>query len=227
MLDISGRQGVEGISEAQELSFGEDGGDVAAYGLIDSGATHALRYGTAEERNHAVAVEVELAQGTVQLWRNRLGILLSPEESTLPILPMAAITKELKCKVQWGEDGRNVHHPALGDLPIRMINGCPHLPRQLTLVLLSDLETTRANQLIAAAQARVVRAGGDQDLEECWQRLRAIAYGGEPQMLNAQEKWEWCEGLYASLATTLASLFEGMPAEQLAYAIGSNPTAME
>ena len=215
-----------GISEAQDLSFGEDDADVSAYGLIDSGATHALRYGTDEERSRSVVVEVELAQGTVQLWRNRLGVLLSAEESTLPILPMAAITKELKCKVQWGEEGCSVYHPALGDLPIRMLHGCPHIPRQLTLVLLSDLETLRANRLIAEAQARVLRAGGDQELEECWQRLRAIAFGGEPQMLNPQEQWEWCEGLYASLANTLASLFEGMPTDHLAYAIGQPDPAV-
>ena len=48
----------------------------------------------------------------------------------------------------------------------------------------------------------------------------ALLMGGEPQMLSAQDQWEWCEGLYVSLANTLASLFH------LTYATGQPDPAV-
>ena len=102
------------------------------YGLIDSGATHALRYAGWEEIAQSVQVEVELAQGKAFFHRNRVHVLLTDDPNVVPIIPMSALVTELQCKAEWSEGGLHIYHPALGSLPIRMLSGCPHLPRSLT-----------------------------------------------------------------------------------------------
>ena len=57
-------------------------------------------------------------------------------------------------------------------------------------------------------------------MTELWERLRAIAFGGEPRSLGDQDRLDWCEGLYSSLGHLLMGLFDGMPPTQLMDSIG-------
>ena len=131
-------------------------------------------------------VEVELAQGTTQLWRNRVHVLLTSAEDTMPILPMPSLTQELDCQVSWDMRGCHIRHPGLGELPAQTVQGCPHLPRSLALTLIGDVEQKRANRMIQEAQAHILRADADRSMVEAWDRLKAIARGGEPIGLPPQ-----------------------------------------
>ena len=190
-------------------------------GLVDSGATHALRCGSDAERLTCVLVDVELAQGTAKLWRNRVHVLLSDDVSLTPIIPMSSLTEELECQVHWDHQGCHIRHPGLGALPVRTVQGCPHLPRGLVLTLISDVEQKRANHMIRAAQARILGEDGERPVKEAWDRLRAIARGGEPLGLSADGVIEWAEGLYAALGHLAGSLCRGMPSHHVAEALGT------
>ena len=114
-------------------------------GLIDSGATHALRPQRPDENTDLYPeVVVSLANGnSARLKMSPGGTMLSKDPSTEPILPMGSITEALGCEVVWKENYIAVHHPIRGSLPVQMIGGCPHLPRALTLQLISELEEVK------------------------------------------------------------------------------------
>ena len=111
-------------------------------GLVDSGATHALRpQRSDEDASSYPEVVVALANGqSVRLRRSPGSAMLSGEMSIEPIIPMGALTGPLRCEIKWTSKEVAITHPEKGLLPVTMIGGCPHLPRALTLQLISELE---------------------------------------------------------------------------------------
>ena len=70
-------------------------------GLVDSGATHALREGTQEEMRAAKHVPVTLAGDEKStLCQSQLGTILMPHP-TQPLVPMGALVEVLGCSVKW------------------------------------------------------------------------------------------------------------------------------
>ena len=108
------------------------------FGLIDSGATSALRQGTRAELESAVPVEVQLAVGSTTMHVNAQGTLLT-SQPVQPILPMAALPR-LGCTIQWSDVGLSVRHPTCGLLPVRLNDTSPELPAPLLLRLIGDYE---------------------------------------------------------------------------------------
>ena len=108
------------------------------FGLIDSGATSALRQGTRAELESAVPVEVQLAVGSTTMHVNAQGTLLTPQP-VQPILPTAALPR-LGCTIQWSDVGLSVRHPTCGLLPVRLNDTSPELPAPLLLRLIGDYE---------------------------------------------------------------------------------------
>ena len=111
-------------------------------GLIDSGATHALRPLKEGEKLEGMReVTVTLATGgQTTLRMNREGTMITNNPRTEPILPMGALTKVIKCSLKWNKEGLVVRHPVRGVLPVSYEDGCPVLPRELTLQLIEEIE---------------------------------------------------------------------------------------
>ena len=98
----------------------------AEYGLLDSGATHCLRYGPPGEYAAARSVEVHLASGSTQELRmNPVGTLLSSNPEIQPILPMGLLATELGCDIRWDESACVVQHPERGKLDVVINRNCP------------------------------------------------------------------------------------------------------
>ena len=108
------------------------------YGLIDSGATSALRQGTRAELDNASSVEVQLAVGSTTMHVNTQGTLLTLNP-VQPILLMAAPPR-LGRTIQWSDAGFSVRHPTNGLLPVRLNGTSPELPTPLLLRLIGDYE---------------------------------------------------------------------------------------
>ena len=111
-------------------------------GLIDSGATHALRPLHPEERPQDLKViTVTLANGeSTQLYLSPGGVLVSSRSDIEPIVPMGLLASELGCQLLWAGDQLQVWHPARGQLQINCQEGCPQISRKLALQLIEELE---------------------------------------------------------------------------------------
>ena len=85
-------------------------------GVLDSGATHAVR---PKRKNEVVAkkIEVELAgKREVEMEMNANGTLLA-SEGTQVIVPMLAVIEELRCEVSTdGTAGMKLKHTRKGDV---------------------------------------------------------------------------------------------------------------
>ena len=108
------------------------------YGLIDSGATSALRQARDGELMKARVVQVQLAVGSTELWLLESGTLLS-DRPVQPIIPMACLPA-LGCLVNWSDKGLSICHPTRGKLPVRLTGLCPELPADLTVQSIHEYE---------------------------------------------------------------------------------------
>lgn len=82
-------------------------------GLLDGGATNALRQGTTEELSSAMEVEVGLAAGSIRLYQCvETGTLLSPQRVE-PIVSLRGLVC-LGYKIRWDENGFLTYHPQRG-----------------------------------------------------------------------------------------------------------------
>ena len=82
-------------------------------GLLDGGATNALRQGSAEEIARAVPVTVELAAGSAQLYQCvETGTLLSAQPVE-PIVPLRGLVN-LGYRIKWDSKGCLIYHDVVG-----------------------------------------------------------------------------------------------------------------
>ena len=116
-------------------------------GLVDGGATNALRTGTDQEIQNANWINVELAAGKTRLAINEHGTLLAASEVT-PIVPLGAVVSQLRCELSWDQQGVTLEHPVRGRLPVTLVKGCPMLPRALVLELILELEASEAKNRV-------------------------------------------------------------------------------
>ena len=134
--------GLQPMSEPQGISITvrvartvEEG-----FGLVDGGATNALRQASHQELLDAQPINVELAAGSTELRINDKATLLT-EQPVTPILPLGPAIQYLRCKLEWNRDQVHLVHPVRGPLPVTLVKGCPMLPRKLTLELIEELES--------------------------------------------------------------------------------------
>ena len=184
---------------ARVSSFPLSQGEGTGYGLIDSGATAALRTGSQAEIAAATAVSVQLAVGKARMFANAYGTLLTPNE-VQPILPMAFLP-DLGCSMTWTDRGCSVRHPRKGLLPVRLSHQCPELPVDLVLELIRDheefLEQKRATQVQAkTAVATALHAPVDIcDDPTSW--VRSQIHNGQ---LSMAAQAQWLARLFPELA---------------------------
>lgn len=108
-------------------------------GLLDGGATNALRVGSPEELKESVLVTVELAAGNVQLYQHPMtGTLLSTKEVE-PIVPLRGLIG-LGYRIKWDGSGCSIYHPTKGILKCWLRNGCPVVKESHALQLIGEIE---------------------------------------------------------------------------------------
>ena len=127
-----------------------------ARGLLDGGATNALRSARNEEElKNCTKTQVALALGHADLFLTPAGTLLSPGHVS-PIVPMGVLVAELGCRVSWEGETCTVTHPRRGRLPVVMINRCPELSATITEELISEIEDRRARIMQRALRLKAL-----------------------------------------------------------------------
>ena len=111
-------------------------------GLLDSGATHALRARKKGEKiDHLPKVSVMLAgDKEARMSLTPSGTILGAP-GTEPIVPMGKLTSVLDCSVSWSPEGMVVTHPRWGQLDIDLVDGCPMIAQDLALRLIEEMES--------------------------------------------------------------------------------------
>ena len=111
-------------------------------GLIDSGATHALRpLQPMEDKSEMTPVEVTLADGNKKrLMMTKEGTMVTDSVEVEPIIPMGILTAKLGCEVVWSGDQVTIRHPTRGEIDVTCVDGCPMVRRSLALELIEEAE---------------------------------------------------------------------------------------
>ena len=122
-----------------------EGGAVRALkeemGLLDTGATHAMRGKRHREIPRGEMVSVTLAGGeTVRMCMNAQGTLIHDDPEVDPIVPVGRAIKELGCILKWDGDVCTFEHPVRGPLKVEVVRGCPEISKQDALDIILDLE---------------------------------------------------------------------------------------
>ena len=135
----------------------------ADVGLVDSGATHALRpRRDGENVQKYPLVDVGLADGrAVRLRMAPGGSMIAPSPAIEPIVPMGQLTEVLGCQIVWSHGEMQLRHPEKGDIPIQMKEGCPHLAKSTALDLIAEIED---------AKVGIPKTLGEYDEEVCWMK---------------------------------------------------------
>ena len=113
--------------------------DLVATGLLDGGATNALRRGSEKEIKEATVVTVELAKGTATLYQDPITGTLYSEEPVEPIVPLRGVVG-LGYKIKWDSKGCTIFHPTHGKLSCWLRNGCPVVREGHALKLIYEIE---------------------------------------------------------------------------------------
>ena len=135
-------------------------------GLVDSGATHALREGTQEEMSVAKHVPVTLAGDEKStLCQSQLGTILMPHP-TQPLVPMGALVEVLGCSVKWTPKVLKITHPKHGNLKVSLRNRCPEIAALDALNLIQELEAKQLEQFNSQVREMELRLEAMQAEEE-------------------------------------------------------------
>ena len=112
-------------------------------GLLDSGATHALRPRLPEESLEGYrTVVITLAGDKQTTMKMSPGGVIVGDADTEPIVPMGQLVRDLGCTVQWLDTHVVISHPIRGQIPIQLCGGCPMVERSMALELIHELEGT-------------------------------------------------------------------------------------
>ena len=116
------------------------------YGLLDSGATHAMRGKKKGEKTEAYEkVKVTLADGhQVDMRMAPSGVMVMEEaEGVEPIIPMSALAGQLGYAIHWAQGKMKLTHPHRSDIKVTMCNGCPQVPKKVALKIIQEIEDGR------------------------------------------------------------------------------------
>ena len=108
-------------------------------GLLDGGATNALRRGTPQELESSDQVTVELAHGSIQLKQHPLTGTILTDHQVEPIVPLQGLI-ELGFTIRWNSQGCEIKHPSRGTINCWLRNGCPVVSENHALGLIQDIE---------------------------------------------------------------------------------------
>ena len=113
-------------------------------GLLDGGATHALRPGkNQEEWSQAAIVDMHLADGSSTKMRSKPGTLtLLAEKGTQVVAPMGAMT-EVGYMVTWSNGVCAVTYKK-NPVKVTMVAGCPTAEEEVALGVIEQMEQKKA-----------------------------------------------------------------------------------
>ena len=151
-------------------------------GLVDSGATHALRSGTEAEMQKAINVPVTLAgDEKATLQQSQLGAILVPSPSQ-PIVPMGALVEVLGCTIKWTKTDLKIWHPKHGHLKVGLRNRCPEIAALDALQLIKELEEKQLEEFNSQLQEMELRLEALQcDESKSWtEHLLTFRKDGSP-----------------------------------------------
>ena len=162
-------------------------GECQSWGLLDGGATHALRQArkgeTGEDRM------VELADGREVGMQMTEGHTLICKEATQIIVPLGALYL-LGYRIRWEEGICCIEHASRGPLPVRMRQFCPEVPTEVALRLVEELEEFNKGLLRRAATAATksmrkpdVKKGLCSRVAEAWKKGEMEKVKGEFEQL--------------------------------------------
>ena len=125
--------------EVKAIKIKRVGNPEGATGLLDGGATNALRRGTPQELAESETVVVELAHGSTNLKQHPITGTILTDHIVEPIVPLRGLI-DLGFAIRWSSQGCEIKHPSRGTINCWLRNGCPVVSEKHALGLISDLE---------------------------------------------------------------------------------------
>ena len=124
-------------------------------GLLDGGATHALRKcKDLEEWEAATPTKVILAEGTTSRMRLKDGTLtLIAQEDIQPIVPMGVLTM-MGYEVEWKQGHCKVRRRGKS-LEVEMVDSCPMIEAKIALGLIEEMERMEENHMLRLAAMKM------------------------------------------------------------------------
>ena len=129
-------------------------------GLLDSGASNALRSASTEEYDGGVPVKVTLAGEDTKILRQNLSgtVLVDDENDTVqPIVPMGAVIEELGYTLTWKKGLLRLFHPTKGAIRVSVNNRCPEISSKDALRLIREIENHQLKELKANVESLSAR----------------------------------------------------------------------
>ncbi|CAE7357873.1 unnamed protein product, partial [Symbiodinium sp. CCMP2456] len=131
-------------------------------GLLDSGASHAMRSASEEEYTSGHPVSVTLAGEDVRVLRQNLQgtVLVKNDEGqqVQPIVPLGPVIEDLGCSLKWKKGSLQLYHPQRGYLKVKLINNCPEIQASDANALIKELEAKhlcKLNEQVEKLSARL------------------------------------------------------------------------
>ncbi len=148
------------------LSMRKANPELVATGLLDGGATNALRKGSPSELQKATEVTVELATGKATLFQDPMTGTLLTSEDVEPIVPLKGVV-DLGYKIKWDASGCVIHHPTQGKLACWLRNGYPVVRENHAMKLISEIEKRETEKRSAP---RLASEGVSVSVEGWWKK---------------------------------------------------------
>ena len=133
-------------------------------GLLDGGATNALRRGTPQELAESESVVVELAHGTVELKQHPITGTILTDHMVEPIVPLRGLI-DLGFTIRWNSTGCEIKHPSRGTINCWLRNGCPVVSEAHAIGLIHDIERMETAKRIPLGRLEGTNA---EDVHEWW-----------------------------------------------------------
>ena len=122
-------------------------GVVKRMGLLDSGATHAMRPRTPnDELKVTRTAEVTLAgDQKMEFPQTQSGVILAGPEAQ-PIVPLGSLIRALGYEFVWGRKGCVLRHPERPDVKVYDKSSCPEVRECDALRLIAELESEKVGE---------------------------------------------------------------------------------
>ena len=134
-------------------------GEVAVkkMGLLDSGATHAMRPRTPNDELRVTrTAEVTLAgDQKMEFPQTQSGVILAGPEAQ-PIVPLGSLIRALGYEFVWGRKGCVLRHPERPDVKVYDRSSCPEVRECDALRLIAELESAKVGEAMKSLE--VLRA---------------------------------------------------------------------
>ena len=119
-------------------------------GLLDSGATHALRgCREGEIMSKYEEVMVTLANGErVPMRMSSSGVMISQDKDVEPIVPLGLLGGTLGYAIKWMGGVMSLSHPEKGKVTVKIVNGCPQVEKKVALEMIKEIETGRRLRMV-------------------------------------------------------------------------------